>query len=77
MINKTFDKRNETKIKDKVNSVVIWNCNIKSTKLADIFELFNGSKTIETIQICQNQKPLKTDVVLSLGEMIKSIKIHK
>lgn len=49
LIYRTFEKKNDVKVKDKVNSILFWNCKIKSGKMAEILENFQGVRNLEII----------------------------
>ena len=74
---KTFEKRNETKVKDKIRDILFYKCSIKSSKMGELLEVFNGSKTLHNISISHNVTKIKSHVALALGELIRSIKVIK
>lgn len=42
--------------------------------MVEMLETFQGVKGMEFIQISQNQSSLKANVVLAIGELVRSIK---
>lgn len=63
----------DKKMKQIVDVLIVWNSNIISSKLSQILESFQGSQSLEMISIVDNKSSLKSNVVISLGEMIKSL----
>lgn len=69
----SFARGELKKVKSVINTVAIWNCNIKSYKFSQILESFYGSKNLEVVQIIENKSSLKSNVIISIGELAKSV----
>ena len=66
-------KFEELKVKSSIGILSISNCNIKSSKFCQLLESFHGSSNLEMIEINGNKSSIKSNVILSLSELIKSI----
>ena len=66
-------KLEELKVKNAMGILSISNCNIKSSKFCQLLESFHGSSNLEMIEINGNKSSIKSNVILSLAELIKSM----
>lgn len=69
----TIIKYEELKVKSSIGILSISSCNIKSSKFCQLLESFHGSPNLEMIEINGNKSSIKSNVILSLCELIKSI----
>ena len=66
-------KFEELKVKSAMGIFSVSNCNIKSTKFCQLLESFHGSSNLELIEINGNKSSIKSNVILGLSELIKSM----